>query len=218
MYPYNSYQSMVDTYKFLKQYNTAIMYNEGQRYNTAIPCFGRFKDYIDSKLNVNVNVRFSDLKRTYFDNYYGDAGVYMEQLYDELTSWTEYVEQTYMSDPGYLYEDIDASEEYWPKPMMEHYLDLCDKAYEAIAPLRIKDVAKYNVFYEHINIESMFPRYVLCDLYAYLYDAQTIRDLRLEFKKDCQELGIQEYCEVHTFYPVGEQGWMSEKFTEWGIN
>ena len=64
----------------------------------------------------------------------------------------------------------------------------------------------------------MFPRYVICDLYDYLYDAQEIRDIRLKFKADCNEVGILEYCEVHTFYPVGEQGWMSEKFTEWGIN
>ena len=218
MYPYLSYQPMVDTYRFLKEVKTSIMYNEGQRYNTAIPCFGRFKDYIDSKLNFDVRVKYDDLKRTFFDNYYGDGGPFMEELFEKECSWTEYLERTYFNGrEGYLYQEIDSREEFWPKPMLEGYLELCDKAFEAIAPLQNTNYSLYKAFYDHINIESMFPRFVLCDKYDYLYSPEDIYNLRIKFKEDCQYLGIQEHCEVHTSYAVGEQGWMSEKFTEWGI-
>lgn len=215
MYPYNSYQSMVDTYKFLKNYNTNIMYNEGQRYNTAVPCFGRFKDYIDSKLNVDVNVSFTDLKRTFFDNYYGAAGPYMEELFNQEVEWLSYIESN-LNAPGDIYEDI-SKKNYWPKQLLNSYLELCDKAYEAIAPLRTTDNKMYSVFHDHINIESMFPRFALIDLHGASYTPDELLAMKLAFKSDCELLGIQEYQEVHKNYPVGSQGYMSEKFKQWGI-
>ena len=206
---------MIDTYKFLKNYNTNIMYNEGQRYNTAVTCFGRFKDYIDSKLNVDVNVNFSDLKRTFFDNYYGEAGPYMEQLFDEETEWISYIE-TKLNSPGDIYEEI-ADQNFWPKQTLNHFLDLCDKAYEAIAPLKVTDNKMYSVFHDHINIESMFPRFSLIDLYGSTIPNDELIKMQNEFKADCEALGIVEYKEVHKQYPVGQQGYITEKFKEWGM-
>ncbi len=61
---------------------------------------------------------------------------------------------------------------------------------------------------KHIKLESMFLRYALITLHAGTYDVNTLREMRLEFKKDCEEFKI-----INSSEGVP----MQESYTAWGI-
>ncbi|MBO6263125.1 MAG: DUF4838 domain-containing protein [Clostridia bacterium] len=209
LYPYNSYSSMVDTYYFLKKNNTFFIYNEGQRKNKNVPCFGKFKEYLCAKAQFDVTVDYRDLEKKFFENYFLDAAQPMKDLYDQITAWETNIE----TDPSYgldggIYEEY-ADEKFWPKMLTESWLKLIDEAYEKIAHFELEDPTLYKKLVKRIKIESIFMRYLECTLYAYSYSPEELKEIRTSFCNDCIELDIFDYRE--------HDGDMSVIFAGWGL-
>ena len=108
---------------------------------------------------------------------------------------------------GTIYEQIGVSK-YWPKNLLDHWLDLIDEAYEAIEPLKYTDNARYEVISKHLKIESIFPRYALLTLHSGYYGQDELKEKRIAFRDDCNALSIQ-----YTAQNVG----LDLLFATWGI-
>ena len=209
MFPYNTYSSMMDTYYFFKQNGANIIYNEGQRWSENVTCFGKLKEYLDSKAQIDVTVSYEYYKDKFFRHYYGDAADTMEQYYNELRQWVIYLES--VSDYGLgggIYEEIGADKRFWPKEMLEGWLKLMDQAYKEISHLEIENPSEYEKLVKHIKIEELFPRFALCTLHEASYTSSEIKEMRSEFKKDADKLGLVEYC---------ERGYFSDMYKMWGL-
>lgn len=61
MYPYNTWDTMIEQYRFIAQYGQNYIFNEGQLGQYGTTAFTRFKDYIDSKAQFDVNVDYRTL-------------------------------------------------------------------------------------------------------------------------------------------------------------
>ena len=85
---------------------------------------------------------------------------------------------------------------------------MMDDAFRTIDKYRTTDSSLYNLLRKHILIETMFPKYALCDLHASTFTPEEIHQRRLDFKKDAQELGMVEHME-HYF--------IDTTYAEWGI-
>lgn len=211
MFPYNTYSSMMDTYYFFKQQGANIIYNEGQRWSENITCFGKLKEYLDSKAQFDVTVTYEECKNKFFKNYYGAAGEIMEQYYNELRQWETYLES--VRDYGLgggIYEEIGltTTPQYWPREMLEDWLALMDKAYKSVAYLELENPELYQKLVKHIKIETLFPKYALCTLHESTYTQTELRKLRLDFKAVADELGLVEQ---------KEHGNISDVYKQWGI-
>lgn len=209
MFPYNTYSSMMDTYYFFKQNGANVIYNEGQRWSENVTCFGKLKEYLDSKAQIDVTASYEYYKDKFFKYYYGDAAEIMEQYYNELRQWEIYLES--VSDYGLgggIYEEIGGDKRFWPKAMLEGWLELMDKAYKEIAHLEIDDPAEYEKLVKHIKIETLFPRFALCTLHEASYTSSEMKALRSEFKKDADELGLVEY---------NQNGYFTDLYKMWGL-
>ena len=94
------------------------------------------------------------------------------------------------------------------KGTVDSWLRLVDKAYASIEPLKTSDPEKYEVYKNHILLESMFPRYVLLQFHRPTFTSEQFIKEALQFKADCAELGISEVNEEQSF---------TVRWEDWGI-
>ena len=210
IYPYNTYSTMMKNYRFVKENGASIIYNEGQRYNQNVTCFGKLKEYLDSKAQFDVNASYTAYTDKFFENYFLDAASIMRDYYEQLISWETYLEskpEVYGLGGG-VYQEIGSKAEYWPKQMLVNWLGMMDDAYKAIEKYKSSDETLYKKLQKHILIESMFPRFALCNLHGATYSPNELRDLRLAFRKDAESIGMVEHMEHYFFDAV---------YSTWGI-
>ena len=70
------------------------MNNLGQYYGSENPsCFMKFKAYLDSKAEFDVNVEYEDVKERFFNGYFRDAAEPMLRYFNELTNMTILTEE-----------------------------------------------------------------------------------------------------------------------------
>ena len=207
LYPFNTYDSTLETMRFCVANNAEYVWTEGQTLQYNPPGFNKFKEYFNSKAEFDVNVNYDDLVEDFFANYFAEAQVPMKQFFNELQMWCRHIENTDPTINGTIYEEI-AQAKFWPKKTLDHWMDLIDKAYEAIESLRYTEPERYAVLARHIKNESIFPRFALLTLYPGNYSAATLQQMRIDFKADCTELNIK---------------WQSQNvsldmlYTQWGI-
>lgn len=209
MYPYNTWDAMVETYRYCVDSGAEFVFSEGQvgqHYGSS--SFTRFKEYINSQAMFDVSVEYSDLVKKYFPAYFGEAAPQMYEMFEDICVWMRYLEEAYpTSVSGYIYDDIGASA-LWPKGKLDNYLALIDSAFAAIAPLEETDPDRYSALYDHILQESLFPRYALIDLYENYFSAGELLEMRTSFKADASRLGCSN---------VREGGSFSGVYTNWGV-
>ena len=208
MYPYNSFDTIPDNYRFAKNNNVMIMYNQGIRQNTASTAFVRFREYLASKMQFDLRLTFKEVQKTFFENYFGDASDIMLSFYNEAMAWTNYLEQTHAELDGGIYEPIE-NVDYWPYAMLCGWMDKIDAAYAAVAKYETEDKERYDMLVNHIKLESIFPRYVLLKLHSSAYRGEVLKAERLQFKTDCEQFGITMDKEL---------GSITSLWTQWGIS
>lgn len=210
MYPYNTWDTMIEQYRFIAQYGQNYIFNEGQLGQYGTTAFTRFKDYIDSKAQFDVNVDYAKLKDRYFKLYFGEAEEPMRELFDSIQTHMGYIETVYGNEiSGGIYDNIE-NVKYWDKRTIDGYMDLIDQAEKKIERLKTTDPERYTMLHDHITLESLFPRYVLCTLHEGMFTVSELYILRSEFKADCLKYGVY-YNNFHL------DEYLSDKYTKWGV-
>ena len=215
LYPYNNFESVIETYRFCKHYGAVYMYNQSQSRqgvsSDAMTGFHIFKLYLSKCAMFDVNVDYKTCLDKFFKYYYGDAAEVMREFYDELMIWLKYLEGTYAEfRNGSIYAryDNEKAQSFYPKKKLDHWLDIIDEAYDAIEKYKVTNKELYDKLSAHINKESIFPRYVLVTIYSGMYTGSELYNMRKEFKEDCISLGINCY---------EEDEYLAVKYSEWGV-
>ncbi|MCQ2742103.1 MAG: DUF4838 domain-containing protein [Bacilli bacterium] len=211
MYPYNTYSTMMDNYRYCRENGAILILNEGQRFSANVPCFGHLKEYLCSKAQFDIYSNFNTYSDKFFRNYYLDASSIMREYFEEMIAWETRLE----NDPetglgGGVYEEIGSKASYWPKQLLLNWLGKMDDAAKAVAKYEAIDSSLYKRLIKHINIERLFPMFCLADKHANTYTDAGILSLRKEFKALADELGLIEFAE--------HDGDISIKYKEWGID
>ena len=201
---------MMKNYRIVKSKGASVMYDEGQRYNANVTCFGKLKEYLNSKAQFDVNANYTDYSEKFFTNYFKDAAPIMREYFEELTGWETYLEskpEVYGLGGG-VYQEIGSKAEYWPKQMLVNWVGKMEEAYKTIEKYKTTDSSLYTTLSKHILIETMFPRFALCNLHGGTYAPEELRQMRLAFRKDAESIGMVEHME-HYF--------IDSVYATWGI-
>lgn len=191
MYPFNTFDSSLETLRFFRANNAEYVWTEGQTLQTNATGFNKLKEYINSIEEFDVNCNLQEVIDDFFANYFCEAAEPMRQFFSEFQVWSRKIENDETNEiSGTIYEIIGVSK-YWPRNLLTHWLDLIDDAYAAIEPLKYTDNAKYQVLAKHLKIETIFPRYALLTLHSGYYSQETLKAERIAFRDDCRELSIQ---------------------------
>lgn len=213
MFPYNSYDSIVETARCLKDNNADFYFAQSNDWrNNNITAFGALKRYIVASVRYDVNMNYEDAVDRFFENYFQDAAAPMREFYDKLTAYLDYLELTQPSVfTGSIYDTFVNKAEYWSFGLMNDYLSLCDEAYSAIEKYKTTDKEKYELLKKHIDIETLFPRFVICENYGGMYTSSKIAEMRQAFCTDCKNLGVTKYAEP-------DSSLMSVYYDKWGVD
>lgn len=208
LYPINTYDTMLETYRFLYENNAYENRTQACYENQDVTHFSTLKAYINSKGMFNVNVNLGDLIDDFFENYFGLAAKPMRAYFDELQAHLRYLEATYPGDVnGNIYNNMQQSK-LWPKKTLDGYMAYIDEAYELIAPLKKEDPDEYYTMCLKLDLESVFPRYALLQLYSTTFTDAEFKAAATELKGICTDLGIKAH---------RERALIESVFTGWGV-
>ena len=205
--PYNSHDAIADTLRFLKDNNCQYIFNQAQA-NSVCTGFGSLKTYLNMTLPHDVNQNTGVLLNKYFANYFGDAGEIMKVYYEEMVAHLEQLQVQY---PEVFYtarRTLTEKPEYWPLAKLQGWLDLCDEAYLAVEKYKDSNPELYKVLVNHIKIETLFPRFMICEYYSDYYTPADRQEMRVSFYEDCKALNYTYYSEG-----IAIQSW----FEKWGV-
>lgn len=190
--PSNVFETIAENYRFGKENNGAWIGDNGVWITYKNTGFTSFKEYLISRYSFDVNLDYNDLKDQYFEYYYGDGGVYMEQFFDEMIAYMSY-QRDYGGNidfNGVCVNCYNDQAKYWPYQMVVRWNELCNQALKAIEETKLQGDGTYERLRDHIVLESMFPRYALCVYHNNQYSEEQIAEMRLAFFNDCNALGL----------------------------
>ena len=206
--PFNSYESIIETYRYCKNMGAIYVWNEGQYDNGNATHFSKLKEYINAKAEFDVNVNYKDVVDNFFANYFGAANDPMRLFFDELQAHLHWLDKAYPADfKGFIFDEVEQAR-FWPKKTLDHWLALCDEAYAAIESVKATDPERYEALKRNILLETLFPRYALIQLYPGNYSASALNAMKQQFKVDAQSLGVSRVREYHS---------IDELYSAWGV-
>ncbi len=206
IYPYATWDSVVESYRFCYENSGIYMFNEGQINQKNPTGFTKLKEYIDAKALVNVNVNYKELEAKFFRYYFADAAEPMYNYFRELRSRLAYIGETDVSISGRL-NIVPDNKKHWQRQTLLKYMSYIDKAYAAIEKYKTLDPELYGTLKDRIVIESIFPRYALLDIYPSSFSKSELDEARRSFMDDNTKLKNSQ---------VGEHKTLKDLYTMWG--
>ena len=194
--PYNNFNSMQNNYRYLYDRGAKYIFDQHQYNQVAGTDWYRLKGYLSSNLQWKIDSDRNELINNFFTNYYKDAAPIMKQIFDEENTWFAYLakEHGYSGKVSYIESNL-VIEEFWPKGLLEGWLDLIDEAYAKIEHYKTSDPMLYEKLRDRIMQESITFRFMQLHLYQLLYSAKDSQEMVRSFKEDCISLGITKYRE-----------------------
>ena len=214
LYPFNSFKSNATNLSYLQSKGVGMVYLQGQ-HNAAQPRtgFGALKKFLASRLMMDTSLSYDALLDEFFGNYYGEGGSIMRSFFDEMVSRLETIESSskfqsslYDQNQVSIYQSIN-KRDFWTYKELKDWVNKCDEAYALATTEKAK---------KHIQIESIFPRFALAEMFTRNTDwgslingASKLKEFRKELKTLMDSLGfkITRESSVETSY----------YFKEWGI-
>ena len=207
-FPLASWYDAVETLRFCKLNGASYCYSQSQWDNPTRTGFSFLKDYINSKAQFDVNINVNEVIDKYFEEYFMDAAEPMREFFDGIQIWYDYLVEKYSTNLSGGYNDAIFNQAYWPKRLLDGWMELIDDAYAAVEKYCSTDPLLYNSLLDRINIESVFPRYALLSFYGgYIND---LTEQRQVFKEDVLRLGF-------THKDESNDGLLEHLWSEWGV-
>lgn len=167
--------------------------------------FNAFKNYVLSKIGFDIYTDVSDLENRWFSEYYLDASDIMQEYYDNLQINLKNIVDN--SDNFNIFGNY-LTKENFPLENVLQYKRYINYALLAVEKYREEDENLYNALIRRIKTESVFPDYVLCELYSDVYSQSELSIMRSAFKSDCIALGVTKLAAYRNIETL---------FTAWGI-
>jgi len=194
--PYDCFDSFAENYRMAAQCDTYYLFDQRQTdERVTITGWSILKDYVCSKLAWDVDQNPEELIGKFFNGYFGPAAPEMREIFDQLRILTEYnKEHMEMGGDATIYLSL-TDEKFWPKDILEQWMETYDRAEEKLASLKESDPALHQAYLERIQKEKLSTLYLFVECYSYNTNAALIDSYKAEFKELADKFGVTKYCE-----------------------
>lgn len=208
--PYDCFDSFAENYRMAAQCDAYYLFDQRQTdERVTVTGWSTLKDYVCSKLMWDVDQNPEDLIDKFFEGYFGPAAPEMREIFDQLRLLTEYnKEHKELSGQSTIYLSL-TDEKYWPKDILEQWMENYDRAEEKIASLKESDPALYQAYLERIQKEKLSTLYLFVECYSYNTNAALIESYKAEFKELADKFSVTR---------VWESTDISNLYEKWGLN
>lgn len=193
--PYNVYNSIGDLFKFYKEVNCQSVINQSSYNNIVGPDFYYLKAFLESKLRWNVNANVEKLIEAWFDGYFEEASSDMKDFFNQLRVWFDYLENNTNFGTG-LYSAENSARKYWPKGVLDGFMNSINAAQDSIEPLAQTNKEKYDLLKRRIDLESLdIRRLLILNYEEYMSNIQAY-EMKKKIKEDILSFNIKEASEM----------------------
>ena len=226
---FNTFDSLQQNMQIYQSFGAEYVMNQGGWNNRFGGGFIDLKIYLSSKLRWDTHADFDLLVDNFFANYYKDASLPMETLYNKLL-----VNIRNFSGSGYS-GSVDQNvlrRSFYSKAFLTECDELIDEAYIAIRGYEESNPVLYNTLYNRILREDLNIRYAWIMLYGvdvYKRNANDTTDLYLtyfgSYCPESEKLSYEETVALQNsffadaarvgLYAVSEPKYISYLKTEW---
>ncbi len=190
--PYDSWSSMFDFVKFLKQMNTQVLFPQGAYNLKQVTNFDNLKTYLYSKMLWNVNIDFNATVNHYFDVMYKEASSIMKQAYFNMR--VQLKQQESLGRDASIWTNT-ATTRYFSKRYLDGQLNLFEQAKNILEIYKNSDVNYYNEVIDNIVLEGIGCRYILLQAYSGTFSDENLKKFKEEFIKDVERLNVNRISE-----------------------
>lgn len=204
---YNSFDSMQDNYKLLKENGFDFIFDQSQSDATECTGFSRLKMYLNAKLAWDVNADVDKLTKDFFDNYFLDASENMYALFKDM-------KDTYNSyyANGQISGNVNKTASMKEKGCVSRtkiiaWMKLLENAFTDVEKYKNSDAELYTALRDRITVESVCVRYLYSEVYPALI-GEDITDFRKSLKTDLTRLNFNKWWENYN---------INNLFNQWGV-
>ena len=185
------------------------MFWQGQYGNTNNAGFTQLRNYLDSKVEFDVNADYQYYVNKFFKYFYGTAGETMQRFFEEVQAQNRYIEK-YNQVSGNIHNIKLGYAENWPEGLLRSWMNMMAKAYEEVEEAyRVSDPEMYKVYTDNIMTEELFPMYALITTYPDSFKTTDLKAMRLQFIDNFYALNNKWYAEGRM---------MSDIIAEWDLD
>ena len=208
--PYDTFDAMPDTYRYMKNIDAKMIFNQAQYDNSSAETgFSMLKGYLNAKLSWNVNADYVKLIDGYFQTCYGDAAPAMYELFNALRAHTYLLKESGVGYDGVfsVYNDYEKTS-MWPKQMLLGWKGYINRALAALEGIKEVSPETYEKQYRQVVIERIWLNYLLVQMYSSNTSDREVAELKSEFVSDYTLSGMNKYIESKD---------ISVLYKQWGI-
>ncbi len=179
MIPFPNFGMSHDHYETFAELGAKYVFD--QNYNAAgLAPFEGLKVYTQSREMMYEDCDYNALAKDYIDHYYGEARVPMNNFYNSLRAWLLYLQQNkdYLGKISFN----TCQEEFWPIDVLQKFIGYIDEGFEAIEPLKSTNPERYQVLYDRLKREKLFPQWLM----FYFYQGYMDYDTQVEYINDLE--------------------------------
>ena len=202
-YPSDSWHIRKESYQFLAESGTLVLNDQGQTQNVgSCTAWDNLKGYLSTKLRWNVNADLLALTKRYFEVCYKDASDTMYNLYLQYLAHANEIKVKFENDEyggkinqgaiGDIFGGL-ANSVLWEKPMLVSWYNQYLQALKDLEPLKETSPSDYEKAYQMVSAELVSPLFMLIKLYGTSYSAETLTQLKTDFKYYCTVAKINYY-------------------------
>ncbi len=201
MYFYDSFNHFTsEGFQYYASIDDSEMFIESQTNNPTPSAWNNLKFYMASKLQWDCTLDEKELMDDFFNAMYGPGAKYMRQFFDaeRMYCYNEYKSKNmYKRWSIYNYVNRDCE---WPITVLQSWIELCDKALEAVEPLKNSNPEAYENYCKHIEIEAIAPIVIMFDHHFYNM-SQPTKDYYLgRLRNDIKRWDLSQMLVVHVAY------------------
>lgn len=183
--PYNTFNTMQETYKYAIENKVYYIYDQGQSNQTGSATgWSWLKIYLYSKLTWNVNQNINELIDRFMAGYFGPGAENMKKLFHEYKTFATYQTDVlgYTGSRSIFYNALDAG--LWPKQTLTAWVNYATQAIEDIEPLKKTNFSQYQIYLKNISTERIAYNYLLLKLYQALMTPEDVATAKAQFYAD----------------------------------
>lgn len=194
MYMYDSFSFYTsDTYQFLRANNGKMWFNQQQGNQTGTTtAFHNLKGYLDYKLSWNSNLDYGELVEKWFNAMFREGAPYIEELFLQMRLHnSKLTQENNLYNANSIYAPVEDRKNF-SYTMLENWMELCDKALQAVEKYKATDKELYDEIKYHIDSEWLSPAYATLQLYSNTLAPSDLTALRKRFKEAALTTGIYQ--------------------------
>ena len=207
MYPYNSYDSMLENLRYFKSVGANHLYYQASQENANNTAFAHLRSYIFAKGLFDVNVDYEEVVAKWFKYQFSEAGDIMREYFNQVVQQLR-ANESYTG--GSVHSNDITKPIVWPEGLIRTWYGMINKALATVEHYKKTDPVRYEQLWTAITAESLFPRFVLCTTYgnSSSFSNEALIEMRKSFAEDFKKLGNTTHREHTT---------ISDVFSSWEL-